>query len=211
MKNEIINIPFGEDQYYKATYPKTQIVLHHTVSNGTAYDVAAYWKSQADRVATAFIIDKAGEVYQLFDPRFYAGHVGDVDKEMLKHKLPIRSCSKASIGIELINMGALTRKDDVIYDAYGKKFLGEYIHYPEKFRGYEYFAKYTQDQIDALGTLLVYLSRTFDIPTDYNDDIWNVTKRALSGEKGIFSHTSFRSDKSDLHPQTEMITMLKSL
>jgi hypothetical protein len=41
--------------------------------------------------------------------------------------------------------------------------------------------------------------------------MFDVSKEALSGESGIWSHTSFRSDKSDIHPQGELIKMLKSL
>ena len=50
-----------------------------------------------------------------------------------------------------------------------------------------------------------------DIPTAYNPDMWELSKRALTGTPGIFAHCSYRTDKSDIHPQPEMLTMLKSL
>ena len=34
---------------------------------------------------------------------------------------------------------------------------------------------------------------------------------ALAGKPGIWSHTSVRKDKFDVHPQDELIAMLKSL
>jgi hypothetical protein len=41
--------------------------------------------------------------------------------------------------------------------------------------------------------------------------MWEVSKEALKSVPGIWSHTSVRSDKSDCHPQLELIAMLKSL
>jgi len=41
--------------------------------------------------------------------------------------------------------------------------------------------------------------------------MWEVSKKALKGESGIFTHNSIRKDKTDIFPQPEMIQMLKSL
>jgi hypothetical protein len=54
-------------------------------------------------------------------------------------------------------------------------------------------------------------NKKYEIPLEYNDDIWDVTKRALSNEKGVFTHNSVRPDKADVFPQPELIEMLKSL
>ncbi len=208
---DVVNIPYSEEHYIKATYPKNQLVLHHTVSNGSAKAVAEYWASTGNKEGTPYIIDRDGVIYKLFDAKFYAGHIGDVEKEMIKFSLPFRSCSKSSIGVELINMGALTMKDGKLCDAYNKLFTGEFVYYPDTYRGYEYFAKYTNAQIDALKRFILYICELFNIPTTYNEDIWTVNERALRGDAGIFCHTSYRSDKSDLHPMSELISMLKSL
>lgn len=210
--DSIKQIDFDESQYYKATYEKTQIVLHHTVSNGSAQAVANYWESRANRVATCVVIDKLGVIHQLFSSRFYAGHVGNVADEMHKFNLPYRSCSKTSIGVELVNLGGLIKKSDgKLYDSYGRVFKGDFIHYENGYRGYKYFHKYSDEQIASLKELLIYWCNRYDIPTTYNKDIWDISKRALAGEKGVFTHTSFRDDKSDLHPDPAMIKMLKSL
>jgi hypothetical protein len=41
--------------------------------------------------------------------------------------------------------------------------------------------------------------------------MWEVTSKALNLEEGIFTHASYRKDKSDCFPQYELIDMLKSL
>ena len=43
--------------------------------------------------------------------------------------------------------------------------------------------------------------------------MWDISRKALAGVAGIWSHTSFRpeKDKQDAHPQPELITMLKGL
>jgi len=57
----------------------------------------------------------------------------------------------------------------------------------------------------------VFWNEKYKIPLDYNPTMFDVSQEALSGKAGIWSHTSFRKDKSDIHPQPELIQMLKSL
>ena len=79
------------------------------------------------------------------------------------------------------------------------------------FKGYFLWEKYTDKQIESLRQLVVYLCETYDIPKDYNDDIWDLSKRAMRGDDGIFTHNSVRKDKSDMYPCPRVIEMLKSL
>jgi hypothetical protein len=52
----------------------------------------------------------------------------------------------------------------------------------------------------------------FQIPVDYSyDDFFKVSKKALSGQKGVFTHNSYRSDKSDVSPQPKLIKMAESM
>jgi len=39
--------------------------------------------------------------------------------------------------------------------------------------------------------------------------MWNLNNSALEGTPGIWTHVSFRPDKSDCHPQLSLIKLLK--
>jgi hypothetical protein len=41
--------------------------------------------------------------------------------------------------------------------------------------------------------------------------MWDLNDDALNGKNGIFTHVSYRADKSDMHPQPELVEMLKGL
>jgi len=44
-----------------------------------------------------------------------------------------------------------------------------------------------------------------------NGGVWKPIQAALDGKAGIWTHVSYRYDKSDCHPQPELINMLKTL
>ncbi|MDF3076118.1 MAG: hypothetical protein K0S09_7 [Sphingobacteriaceae bacterium] len=209
-----------EDQYHKAEFPKNQIVLHHTASGPSAEGVINYWKSDKDRIATAFVIDGDGDIYQAFSSKYYAAHLG-VSASAIKalgfadYGKRCDLLHKASIGIEICNWGGLTK------DAKGRwvSYAGAVIKdcdiefYPNGFRGYHAYQKYSPAILAATKELLLYLCDKYGISKEYKIGDFSVSKRAIGGENGIFTHTNYRpaSDKQDLHPQPELIEMLKNL
>lgn len=66
----IIRVQFPESQFIKEETVKTQIVLHHTASGPGVDGDLAWWRKTPERVATHFIIDRAGQIYQLFDLKY---------------------------------------------------------------------------------------------------------------------------------------------
>lgn len=200
LKN-IKSLPLPDDQYYKTVTAKKQIVLHHTASGPGVEGDVNWWKSTPDHVATAFIIARDGTIYQLFDPRYWAHHLGL--KTANNGEL-----NKGSIGIELDSWGWL--KDGKSYT--GTKVAAPITNYPDGYRGQKQYESYTPAQITALKDLLKYLGSAFDIPLGYKGDImFGVSQKALAGHPGIWSHSSYRSDKFDVHPQPELIKMLSEL
>ena len=185
----IVTIDFPEKEYIKEASAKDMIVLHHTVSSSGAY-VDDWWKDDngKSRVAAAFIVEKNGSVYQLFDPSYWAYHIGKGSKA---------SDNKRSIAIEIVNEGILTKQGNNYYWNDGTiLFNGEVYTHPEQWRGGRYFAAYTKEQYKAVSGLLTMLCTRFNIPRDI------ITSYLFAKEyfhhHGVVSHHNLRSDKSDV-------------
>jgi hypothetical protein len=212
---KIISHDFPEDQYYREVTKKKGIVLHHTVSGDSVLGDIEWWKSTAERVATPIIIARDGGIHQLYSSQYWAHHLGIKQEHFKRFELPALNTqrNKEFIGIELDSWGGLTTKNGKFYSFSGQEVKKENVTFYEKaFRGYQYFEKYTTAQIASLKELLEYWGERYAIPLSYKGPImFEFNKRALSGESGIWAHVSFRPDKSDVHPQKELIDMLKVL
>jgi len=214
--SDIIGVDFPEDQYIRESYDKNQIVLHHTVSGQGVNGDIAWWRSTADRVGTAIIVGWDGKIYQCFGSKYWAYHLG------LKTNSN-KSLNQGSIGVEIDAWGGLVRTNRLWYPAKWDKDLKKNVAntrvapiknvqvYEQGFRGFYGFEKYTDAQIEAVRELLVYWNERYNIPLDYHTDMWDYSKNAMAGKDGVWTHVSFRKDKSDCHPQPELIEMLKSL
>ena len=96
------------DQYYPAVNKKDSIFLHHT-SGSSARGAFDWWNQTPDHVGTAYIIERDGTIYEVFEPNqwgFHLGLKGD-DDYMEKH----------SIGIEIVSLGQLEKvgRDFIFY------------------------------------------------------------------------------------------------
>jgi N-acetyl-anhydromuramyl-L-alanine amidase AmpD len=214
--NDIIQIDFPDEQYFREQTEKKQIVLHHTVSGQGVDGDISYWRSTVERIGTAIIVGWDGKIYQCFSTKYWAHHLGT-------HEYNNIALNKGSIGIEIDAWGGLMKLNGKWYpakwDAVKKKNvpntkvkpIQNVQEYPEGYRGYYGFEKYTDAQIESVKKLLIFWGEKYNIPLNFHSDMFNVSKNALSGMVGIWSHTSFRADKSDIHPQNELIQMLKSL
>jgi len=189
-----LRLPDG--QYVREETAKDLLVLHFTAGT-TAKSAVDFWKSTKDRVATAFIMDVDGSVFQTFDPKYYAFHLGM--KGTHEH-------DKRSIGVEIVNMGPLKQVGDVLCSWPGnfkQRFclVSETTKYVKsKFRGYEYWAAYTPAQSTAIGPLVEHLCSTYGIPKVLPPhDKREIFDPSFFGSwKGICSHQNFRSDKTDV-------------
>lgn len=211
----IINkIEFPDHQYFKLEMPKKIIVLHHTVSgNGIEGDVS-WWKKTPERVGTPFIIDREGEVSQLFDEKYWIHHLGIRQHQLNQFQSQVTNqrLNELSIGIELDSWGGLVKKNGDWYSYTGSKIECKNVQeYPRGYRGWYAFEKYTEKQIEALEELLQLLTEKHGIKKDYYPEMFDFNEKALKGYHGIWSHTSYRPDKSDCHPQPELIEMLQKL
>jgi len=218
--NQIIKIDFPASQYFAEEFPKSQIYLHHTAGNPSGIGCSNWWKSNEIRVATAFIItgnvknskvEKDGDIIQCFKSEHWAYHLGN--KPLNAFKIAWKNLDKISIGIEICNWGYLVKGADGKFRNYvnGVVPIEEVCELAVPFKGYKYYHSYTDAQIESVKELLIYLCDKYKISKVYNEDIWDLSKRAFEGVNGIYTHNSIRKDKSDVYPAPKLIAMLKSL
>ncbi len=192
-------------QYYPVAEKKNQIVLHHTAGGPSAKNTIAWWRSNKERVATAFVIDRNGTIYQTMDDQHWAHHLGT----KLRNNVQL---NKHSIGIELCSYGSLKYVNGQFLTAYNTIVSSkEIITYDQPFRGSKYFENYTPAQLASLRELLELLLKKHNINFTYDPTMWNICEKALNGTEGLYTHVSYRKDKSDCHPQPELISLLQDL
>lgn len=175
---------------------KKRIVLHFTagVLKG---DIATL---TTNKVSTQFVLARDGTAYQLFDTDFCAYHLGPASDGSYSNT----QMSFSSIAIEITNIGPLKLKDGVLYDIYGKAYCSEDdtdSYDKVSFRGYDYYASYTDAQYETLDRLLNDLCLKYDIP----ETMLPSERRHAYGPKaaqgvGISLHVNWRKDKFDLAP-----------
>lgn len=197
--------PLNGDQYYQTINTKNNIFLHHTAGS-SAKDAIDWWNQTPDHVGTPFIIDRDGTIYQCFDEKKWAYSLGvQGATETEKHGIPI----------ELVSYGFLFKEGDD-YFAYPnyplhngkiKVKTDDVFTFDQEFKGYKYWQKYTDKQVESVIALIRWLVQEYKIPIQ--DDLmgfynYNV-KVATQNIPGIWSHTTVRKDKWDIFPQPNLI------
>lgn len=224
MQPDIKTIPLPLNQYYQGVYAKKHIVLHHTAGASAASSVA-HWASNPDHIATPYIIDRDGTIYETFDPKYWAYHLG------VKGNTAIE---KSSIGIEICSYGSLAV---AIKDKPGKYKKGDFLTYtgrliapgkivkthpfrpnvnpfagtPDVSYTGTVWEKYADEQIAALKLLLPYLIDRFKIPIQANREKFYEYQDPNKLPPGIWSHSTVRKDKIDIAPQPAIVEMVYGL
>ena len=187
---------------------KDLVVLHFTAGT-TAKSAFDTWRVDPQRVATAYVVDVDGTIYEVFPPQFWAAHLGVKGTNNLH--------DKRSIGIEIVNVGPLqssTQDPSVLNwwprkskDApdFSTKFcrLDETHRYmPGPYRGKSHFASFPNVQIDAVSALVRTVCDRFSIrPTlPASSKRFEFDSVTFATYKGVCSHANFRPDKWDLGP-----------
>ncbi len=219
--SEINFVGMDDNEYVRIETDKKQIYLHHTAGNSSGVNCIRYWNNdKRGRVATCVVISgkdakmsKDGEICQAFSSKYWAYHLG-VRSEIFKSQdVPYQLLDKNSIGVEICNWGYLTERDGKFYNyVNGLVPENEVTILETPYKNKRYWHRYTDEQIESVRQLLVFWHKRYGISITYNKcDMWQVSKRALRGENGLFSHNSVRPDKLDIYPCPRMIKMLKEL
>ncbi len=193
------SLTLADDQYYTTTGAKDLIVLHHTVG-GSAVSSFDWWVSDPRRIATAYLVERDGTIYEVFPPECWAYHLGCKDGAL----------ERRSVGIELCSEGGLTVRNGHAYAFDGKRDLGpvaeltkaKRIEYQD-WRGFQVFDSYDPDQVAATFQLVNDLLVRFQIPRQMPTPAecrGEADFRRWHDYQGVLHHALLRKDKSDLHP-----------
>jgi N-acetyl-anhydromuramyl-L-alanine amidase AmpD len=214
---QFVDLFLPESNYYKEEQKKSTFYLHHTAGGPNAEYVMASWRGRTDHVGTAFVIggptskdsSMDGKVYRAFDEKYWANHLG-VKKTA---GVSTRTLHKTSIGVEVCNWGFLTQRNGKFYTYVNTEVNAADVYKLDApFRGYTYWHKYSDAQIESLRRLLVYVRDKYGIPLDkrWTTASFDLDQRALKNTPGVWTHTNVRPDKFDIWPYPPLIQMLNS-
>lgn len=219
--SKIKQYPLSKTQYFEEEVIKKQIVLHHTAGNSSAVNVMINWNSDdRGRIATCVAVSGKnasnsydGEIVQGYSSKYWAYHLGVKQEVFAAYGIAYQNLDKLSIGIEICNWGPLEERGGKFYNYVDKEVPKDQVCTLDKpYKGYLHYHAYTDAQIEAVRQLLVYWKKIYGISIVYKEaEMWTVSKAALSGVPGVYTHNSYRKDKTDISPQPKMIAMLKTL
>jgi N-acetyl-anhydromuramyl-L-alanine amidase AmpD len=226
----------SDDEYVKKETQKNTIWLHHTAGGSRPDWTIGGWEKdfQKDKdgnpildkngnpkplkVGSHFVIGRKssscddslwdGKVLKAIDDIYWAYHLGISDKKN-------EDLNSKSISIEICNYGPLTqKKDGRFFNCVNKPVSDDdVVELETPFRGYKYWERYTDAQIESLRKLILFLKERWNIEIErgiYNEDWFNYDEKWF-GLGGLRSHSQVEIDKYDIFPQPELIQMLNTL
>ncbi|HCY42100.1 MAG TPA: hypothetical protein DHV48_12215 [Prolixibacteraceae bacterium] len=200
--------------FYPEETFKKKIALHFTMGYLKG-DIATLTKQY---VSVPFVIGRNGLIYNLFASKYWSYHLG---KTAVGGNTPM---SKECVGIEISNIGPLklignnlvtTYSDTDVYCTTAETEF--YTRLNSKYRGYDYYATYTNAQYEAIGKLIKFLCAKYNIPKNFlfEPDRYEImTEPGFKNFSGIVTHVNCRTDKTDIGPAFEwekVINMVNSL
>lgn len=195
------------NQFYDQIVNKVAILLHHTAGD-SAIGAIDWWNQTPDRVGTALLVERDGQVYQCFEINRWAYHLGTPIKN--------KGLDINSVGIEIVSWGWLKKEEDKFYAYPLWPLKTRKVLIPKDqvleldFKGEKYWHKYTDAQVENIVKLCRYLVDRFKIPVQNLDKFWEYDLSVAEKVKpGIWSHTTVRKDKTDIFPQPNLIEALK--
>lgn len=212
--------------YYDGPSPKNQIYIHHTAgATKSPAKTIASWSKRTDKVSTHYITNNLGDKEQLYSDDAWGNHLGIKKSTFAKYNLPWKHLNKFSLGIEMQSYGYLTLKSDgKYYNAYGGTVDPSTVGRPVdkngnfiSYKGKKYYQKYNSANIANVKDIIKGWMNKFNIPFVYDYDVLfpnsgeSLSKAALGGEAGVYTHNSVKTGKTDVWPQKELLDMLKSI
>lgn len=214
-------IPF-EGYYAKSKHLKKQIIWHHSAGWDNVRGMYDWWKNdKVNHVATSVGIDDNGKVYRGFDESYWAASIGATIEVFTNNKIPLTYSNgfvtnnmvldQSAVAVEVANWGCLTERNSKLY-SWANSEVPQSKAIELNYKGFKWYEVYTDAEIRTLKYWTLLNAVRFEIPVDFSyDDCFAVSKKALSGVPGLYTHNSYIQYKSDVSPQPKLIEMAKSL
>ncbi|MCP4338496.1 MAG: hypothetical protein GY799_06310 [Desulfobulbaceae bacterium] len=188
----VINkIPLPDNEYRRSETKKRVIMLHVNKGGDSAQANWLSWRNDdRGRIANTYFIERSGSVYEFFEPKYWAYHIG---KNLSKTLHP------GSISIDVSSWGWLEKRKERYFTYIGKEVpADQVVTLSEPFRGHIYYQAVTEKQYAALGKLLKYLTARMGIPKNFVHDYDHILSAQEQNEfAGILFNTNIRLDKTD--------------
>jgi N-acetyl-anhydromuramyl-L-alanine amidase AmpD len=214
-----------KDEYISDPTDKFYVFLHHTAGGHDPYATIRGWNNDVrGRIATQFVVGNKstrgdathdGTVVECFPDEGWAYHLGKNNSALLHPH---------SIGIEICNYGWLEARGGGFYTYVNSELPDDQVlDLGFEFRGYRYYHKYTEAQIESVHRLLQEISRRHEqvnlraglpewLATQSPAEAFEFKEEANDGEvRGILTHSNTRKDKTDCSPQPLLVDMLRRL
>lgn len=179
----------AQHNYIPVESIKTQIVLGHTLNHDMKHVIG--WKNRFNgkyKKTAAFTIDAAGLVYKHFDPKYQSKYFGNLELDA------------KSIIILLENDGWLindTEKNEFI-TWIGDIYNNSNAIVEKRWRGYKYWAPYTNEQFESAISLVKSLCEEFYIPKTVINH--NTKIEGLFEYQGVIYKSNIEKHYTDLNP-----------
>lgn len=176
------------DNYSDFKNIKKRIVIGHTFNNNMKH--ISGWKHRLNKKydkTAPFTISLDGSVYNHFDPAFSSNFLQN------------EKLDKSSIVILLENEGWLIKNEqkNLFFNVNWSIYSSEDI-FIKKWRGYEYWAIYTQKQLESLVNLVIQLCNDFDIEKNIVEH--NTKIDDVEYYNGILYHSNINKNYTDPSP-----------
>lgn len=191
------------DQYFPEPTLKSLIVLHHTVG-GSWRSTFDWWRTTPERIGTAYLVERDGTIFEVFDPRSWAYHLGlrGAGSRVDRRAIGIEICSEGGLtpsGPDLHSFGAIAERTI---------FRGEVYDHGLPWRGFRHFAAYAPPAVESVVRLVDHLCSEHGVPRRTPADHLSFVA-ALYDFEGIVGHHHLRADKSDVHPGFPWASLVK--
>lgn len=225
-----------EGEYIRSNLKKHWVFLHHTAGWHDPFKTILAWKNDnRGIIATEFVIGGQsidgndnqydGKIVRAFPSGSYAWHLGIGNNELHRKSLGIELCSFGQLtkGGYFKNGKWISMEKNHFYTYTGRKVHdSQIITLPQKFRGYEHWHKYSEEQLHSLKKLLYYIAEKENInikkglPELIHShgiyqafDFCNI--KYVKEHPGLWTHANVLKTKKDVFPQQELVDLILSL